>query len=107
MSESGEPGSHATFTHSACRGVDARRAFALLLLGGSDMSRALALATARGAALSAPDMCDVWSSPALWRWQAVMAKAAILLVTISRNDDMRISDVCRARIALGLNMRRP
>src|SRR3954468_930704 len=36
MSESAEPGSHASFTHSPCRGLAARRAFAALLLAGSD-----------------------------------------------------------------------
>src|SRR5678815_91926 len=38
MIESFEPGSHATFTHSACRGDAASRAAAVLALGGSERS---------------------------------------------------------------------
>jgi hypothetical protein len=61
MSESGDPGSHASFTHSAWRGLAANRAAAALLLGGSAGLPCGAPAAALGAATSPAlkwDMCS-------------------------------------------------
>src|SRR5436190_17222246 len=62
MSESLEPGSHASLTHSPCRGLALSRAFAVLLLGGSAMFPALPANVPAGAARSAPFMCAMCSS---------------------------------------------
>src|SRR5215204_771312 len=62
MSESLEPGSHATFTHSAWRGLSFTRAAALLLLAGRPAIPCPAPPFAFGAAMSAADICDTWSS---------------------------------------------
>src|SRR5690349_8349485 len=71
MSESLEPGAHATFTHSPWRGLDDSRAGAALLLGGSPSVPAVPRALAVGAARSAADMCAECSSiDAEWRQAA-------------------------------------
>jgi hypothetical protein len=62
MSESPEPGSHATFTHSPGRGLDASRAAAALLLGGRPAVPVAPEAPAGGAARSAADRCAECSS---------------------------------------------
>src|SRR3954465_5825963 len=83
MSESDEPGSHASFTHSACRGLAANRAAAALLLAGSAGLPWPAGATA-GEAMSPALMWEMCSS-ALGRWHAATATSAAALARIARS----------------------
>jgi hypothetical protein len=57
MIESGDPGSHGNFTHSACLGLALSRASAFMLLGGNPGAPCFALETAAGARTSAALMC--------------------------------------------------
>src|SRR5687768_8558694 len=91
MSESREPGSHATFTHSPWRGLDASRAPAELLLGGRPAVPAGPEPLAGGAARSAADMCAECSSTGAVRRQparsnVIPANAGAAVATARRMD---------------------
>ncbi len=67
MSESLEPGSQATFTHSPWRGLAASRALAAVLLGGRAMLLWPTANVPAGAVMYTPLMCTMCSSVEAWR----------------------------------------
>src|SRR5512142_2504554 len=84
MSESAEPGSHASFTHSPCRGLAANRAAAALLLGGS-AGFPWVTVPALGAATSPALMCAMCSSVLGRLWHAAIAIAVTEHAKSARN----------------------
>src|SRR5438309_12017571 len=94
MSESFDPGSHASFTHSAWRELALSLAGAVLLLGGSDMSPwAVFVADAfDGADRSPAAMCAMWSSIGICRWHAESTLATTHAPARIRGEIMKHSE---------------